>query len=347
MKYIEKIKILFNMDSERFNTFVGFCTILGGLVSILSFFGINPRNTDSVFGKVCIWINSYIWQIIIILVFSFLFLIALKYRSSAINKMNVTSKGFLHILDMTRELCENLNDIQFVSKHCNVNVCTALNRANRYNTDSLFSKYTIDFLNEVKRIMEGYTECEVSACIKLVVPGKNDKVITFARDTLSDEKRSYNSKSEPVPIKDNSDFYDIINEGTYSYFYVPNLKKYKVAIDNVSDGHHKYKNTSIDWPDHYLGTMVVPIGELQKNKYQVIGFLCLDSLNSKAFAMKQKDINIKLAKSFSNIYGIAVNEYKAMEMKSEDKMTNKSSTINKSKKSRSAKNKKIRGKRNV
>ena len=186
-----------------------------------------------------------------------------------------------------------------------------------------FIQYTISFLDELAEVMSSYVSYEVSACVKLVVDcadeeGNTDsgQIVTLARNTKSDEGRSKISISEPVPIEQNSDFYDIVNGSNRDkvpYFYVPNLKTYSKLIEEISNGQHQYLNSTSNWWNYYIGTAVVPIGSVTPKRnvkgYTVWGFLCVDSLEEKAFTWNQKDINIKMLQGFASIYSMAVKEY--------------------------------------
>lgn len=267
---------------------------------------------------------SIVWLVVISAV---LINMIIKYRSSAIIKMNASAFGLSRIMNKTLEFIESLGEFALETEDDNCEACQHIQKLQRKLLYTRFIQYTISFLDELVEIMSSYVSYEVSACVKLVVDcvekdnGGDDQlmkkqIVTLTRDSRSDAGRSKSSVSEPVPLERNSDFYDIVNgskEESEPYFYVTNLKEYSKMIDKISNGQHKYLNSTPNWWDYYIGTAVVPIGSIASKKdvkdYTVWGFLCIDSLNERAFTLRQRDINIKLLQGFASIYSMAVKEY--------------------------------------
>jgi transcriptional regulator with GAF, ATPase, and Fis domain len=116
------------------------------------------------------------------------------------------------------------------------------------------------------------------------------KVCTIWRDN---ESYSNGRKAGITTIQDiykNSDFINIYMsqaEGNH-YFLSNNLKK-----------EQNYSNSSSDWQRFYNATLVVPI-EIDRRKEGVIGFLCVDSLNTKNQLLFTEN-HVKLLISISSL----------------------------------------------
>ena len=315
-----------------FDKFAAYCSIVGLALTLLSFFGLDysslcgePRDILSLF--LAWWKNrgcrlAMVWILIMLLI------TIIKYRSSTIIKMNAISNGLSHIMVKTEEIIDNINEIGKVTDIKSCETCNYACKMSRKWLMTSFSQYTIAFLDELSQVMTDYVSYDVSACVKLIVDCVGEeknlnssqnlnskRVVTFARNCKSNEGRNKVLAAEPVSIEQNSDFYDIINGEKAAYFYVPNLKTYSRKIAEISDGRHIYLNSTPNWWDYYIGTVVVPIGHAKsqnnRNGFTVWGFLCIDSLDDRAFTWKQKDINVKLLQGFANIYSLAVKEYES------------------------------------
>lgn len=326
-----RIKKYFNTQSPpSFDKFAAYCSILGLLFAVLSFLGLNY--SDLLENPVCIvslfmkWFVDKGCILLIAWIFVILVIMTIKYRSSTIIKMNAISSGLSRIMIKTLELINSLNESEKALDEKSCGTCNYAKKVSRRWLYNDFIQYTIAFLDELAQIMTDYVSYDVSTCVKLIADCTNEqeyskssnriegkKVVTLARNRKSNEIRNKIAIAEPVSIDQNSDFYDIVNGERTPYFYVPNLKTYSREIANISDGRHIYLNSTPNWWDYYIGTVVVPIGHTNfssnKNDYTVWGFLCIDSLSENAFTWKQKDINIKILQSFANIYSLAVKEY--------------------------------------
>ena len=81
----------------------------------------------------------------------------------------------------------------------------------------------------------------------------------------------------------------------------------------------KYRNTTEDYEKYYKGTIVVPIRVnkshlyyvSENSGYDIVGFLCVDSLSTNAFrnAELDKDNNTNIVKSFAAEIYIILNKY--------------------------------------
>lgn len=178
-------------------------------------------------------------------------------------------------------------------------------------------------------IMEKNTGQKVCACIKLIENTGNvtnidkDKatVITFCRSNNTDKNRKSNDekKNKSISVKGNTDFYDILDEdsqNTNSFFYQTDLLQYDKDLKKIGK---RYHNTTEDFDKYYRGTIVVPIRVQKKrlhyvpedNGYDMIGFLCIDSLSTNAFRDTDSDREnySSIVKSFAAEMYIILNKY--------------------------------------
>lgn len=179
------------------------------------------------------------------------------------------------------------------------------------------------------QILQKSTGEKVCACIKLIentgvatgIDKEKATVITFCRSKNTDKTRKANDgvHKKSIKIKENTDFYDILDEeseNTNSYFYQGNLPQYDKDLRKAGK---KYRNTTEDYEKYYKGTIVVPIRVnkshlyyvSENSGYDIVGFLCVDSLSTNAFrnAELDKDNNTNIVKSFAAEIYIILNKY--------------------------------------
>lgn len=326
-------RFLYIKSPPVFDKIAGFSSILGLIMSFISLLGVNLETlwdkNNEVVSELVLWFEKYgvlVNVIAIVLVIVAVVLMAIKYHNLLVMKMNVSAFGLSSIMNKTIEFIDDLNALENDIDKSKCKNCSDSQVLHSRLLNTIFIQYTIAFLDELAEVMSCYVSYDVSSCVKLVVNHGNEddsriddkKVVTLARNSKTNESRKKIVISEPVPINENSDFYDIVSgskNDNAPYFYVPNLDVYSKAIKEISNGQHIYLNSNLNWREHYIGTVVVPIGSItsKRNKkgYTVWGFLCIDSLEEKAFTMSQKDINVKLLQGFASIYGMAAKEYEA------------------------------------
>lgn len=190
-----------------------------------------------------------------------------------------------------------------------------------------FLEKSLDYLCE---IMETMTGREVHACIKLIEnTGGSQKKIniqkatvkTFCRSKNSQPVRSANDNARKTPIKvvDNSDFYDILDStdtDTNACFYQTNLLEF--AKKRRESG-KSYRNSTENWEQYYKSTIVAPIRVSNEHLffsrltygYNVVGFLCVDSMATDAFRNRNVDKEnlTYVVKSFAAETYIILNMY--------------------------------------
>lgn len=189
-----------------------------------------------------------------------------------------------------------------------------------------FLTNTLDYLCEILTVNTGQ---KVSACIKLIentgnvtnIDKENATVVTFCRSTNTDKQRKSNdgTKSKSISIKKNTDFYDILDENsltTNSFFYQTDLLQFDKDLRKIG---RKYLNTTDNYEEYYKGTIVAPIRIKREklhylgedNGYDIIGFLCVDSLSINAFRNNESDREnySNIVKSFAAELYIILNKY--------------------------------------
>lgn len=197
---------------------------------------------------------------------------------------------------------------------------TNSDRANRDNLKNI----VINCCDSISNYYNELLECPVNVCIKEIKTDTilNDDVtswdiMTLGRSTSSKQERS-NIDHKPCKVTDNTDFEIILTEGKSDWFASPNLTITVEKYNQNSDG-KKFKNSRDGFLDFYQSTIVVPIrihmGKIAKNLYpygneklqsermsfHVLGFLCIDSMNTFDENDKRFKCGIEQAKAFADI----------------------------------------------
>lgn len=241
-----------------------------------------------------------------------------KYGKLIRNIKKSYSENYYHFLhDFRNFYFDNLNEIK--SKGGTLTVKDLTKETKQY------LENTLGYLCE---ILEKGTGEKISACIKLIenhdlkteIDKENATVITFCRSKNSVvERKTYDGMhKKSILIKDNTDFYEMLCEDNLSSscFYHANLEEYDKKLKEVGK---TYKNSTENYQKLYIGTIVVPIRinhehlfyTKNDNGYDIIGFLCVDSLSKNAFRESEfeKNVNKNIVKSFAAEIYITLNKY--------------------------------------
>lgn len=126
--------------------------------------------------------------------------------------------------------------------------------------------YTKELLEKISKI---YPKAILNVSIKLVKSADIEKPEESKLFTWFSYPQQIPGEQKLYTIKNNSDFYALVkNNG--KFFFVSDLKKYSAL--------KSYKNESTHYLQRYNTTMVFPIRKKGKDKkYDIIGFLCMDS----------------------------------------------------------------------
>ena len=181
-------------------------------------------------------------------------------------------------------------------------------------------------LDSLCSMMTAYTGRDISACIKLIAYSDPQEVldkesatlVTFSRSSNSKSNRGdYESPATPIYLRDNTDFYNVVDKGNLKiHFYQENLPDYADELERMGS---RYHNTNINWKEFYRSTIVVPIRikhnklyHLRKNDdtYHILGFLCVDSMDTDAFTKQQEAFNVDLLYAFADVIYILLGQYR-------------------------------------
>ena len=152
-----------------------------------------------------------------------------------------------------------------------------------------------DFVDRIANALSTSADEKINVCVKVfsdhhprapVVEERSDDYLlkTLCRSRNTSSKRFSSALSR---VGDNTDFLTIINL-RWPFFRHRDLVAYDKQLR--ADGAVPYRNSNLEWRDHYRGIIVVPIAEEQRIlssgveiEANLLGFLCADSLSSSAF----------------------------------------------------------------
>ncbi len=306
------------------NWFINLITLVSGVVTVVTpifsliIFCLNPNNFD--LNKVLL-ASSIIFASFSVL----LFFTTRKYRNLSVKRIGALSFNYHHFLHNSRNV------------YYEVMKCWKEEKLTVETLSSIYKGRLVQMLDDLCSVMLSMTGRDVSACIKLISPhdskAKLDdcSLVTFCRSRNSVTARSQYDGRFQVTIKDNTDFYGVVhNESKDNCFYADNLRKVDKRLRAVGN---RYKNTNPNWEEYYIGAIVVPIRlklnllvgaqKREDEDYDLLGFLCVDSLKSDAFTKKQRDCNVNIMHSFSDAIYVLLGQYMHYMRKLEGKETKK------------------------
>lgn len=306
---------------ERFNNFweripiglINFLTIISSVITIITpiIGGISLKKLYP--EKNVVFLIYLITSIILCSMLFIEFRYLIKYKKLLMGTKKVITSNFF---SLTRNFRNSYFDIlsYYKTKKLTVELLT-----------EKIEDILLKSLDDICKIFKELTYQDISACIKYIdsvkeVDRETATIKTFVRSSSTDSKRSENDNNNPNPIfiKDNTDFYSILSpnsENKKSYFYQRNLLQY--AKDEERHG-NTYNNSTKNWEKYYKSTFVVPISiankrlffNSKKHCYDVIGFLCLDSLSTDVFLEREESYNKYIAQAFAAELYIILNQYK-------------------------------------
>ena len=184
---------------------------------------------------------------------------------------------------------------------------------NSYKSDEIFKrvisnwrKFSQLYADNSREIFQMLTNSNCSVCIKILgwptEDGREPTIETLIRDNVSKRLRDYVDKNNSVySASSNTAFNRIMHDQTFDT---------EFSCNDLSRS-PTYLNVNEDWRDFYNSTLVCPIGselyEIDKIGhdepigYDLIAFLCIDSLNADLESKRC----ISIGKILANIY----NEY--------------------------------------
>lgn len=297
----------------------GIITIVTPIIGIISLKGLYPEKN----------VTFVIYIITVVVLFAMLvimFRYMIKYRKLLMGVRQVSTECFHNL---TKNFRDSYLDILSHQKNGTLTVELLTEKIENYLQSSL---------DDICRIYKEFTYQDVSACIKYIdsvgeVDRETATIKTFVRSSGSEPKRNENDDNitSPIYVKDNTDFYSILSPNSSnrkSYFYQRNLVKY---AEDAERGGYIYNNSTNNWQNYYKSTIVVPISianrrvfySASNHCYDVIGFLCIDSLSTDAFLEKDEKYNLAVARAFAAEMYVIMNQYKHYLTKITDSRENK------------------------
>lgn len=188
-------------------------------------------------------------------------------------------------------------------------------------------KYMTKGLDYLCDMVSSASREEISACVKVIENTGGDgksidieqaRIQTFCRSRNTEGERTsrdtFNEGGMSAKIVDNTDFYDILKGDSSSCFYQRDLCAYAKKLEAAGK---EYKNSTGQYWKYYKGTVVAPIRIAKKRLYydesdsgfDVIGFLCIDTLSTNVFREKDKAFYTKIVKSFAADMYVILNKY--------------------------------------
>lgn len=182
----------------------------------------------------------------------------------------------------------------------------------------------LQLMDALSQELECLTKCKVRTCIKSIdyAPKSEEdiirgKLVTFARSGLKNIDEMMQEHREPISIEDNTDFLMIVssqkNRKQRPYFFETNLVEYDRKLRANGE---KYLNSNNGWENDYITTIVCPIRlkrkESQENQtlvYDLLGFLCADSLDDTAFTKETGKFCLDLLKGMADILYVYLDRF--------------------------------------
>lgn len=159
-------------------------------------------------------------------------------------------------------------------------------------------------IDNVRDIISDITGEKIRVCVKSFPEkyGHNDitkmELVTFCRSDKS-LRDSIIERNDRISVNDNTDFKHIMS-GTYTYFAFNGLESFEKETKTP------YQNSTPGWEKRYKATIVYPISKKigmshGRAKYEILGFLCIDTLSTKAFSADNSETCIKFISSISSL----------------------------------------------
>lgn len=182
----------------------------------------------------------------------------------------------------------------------------------------------LQLMDALAQELSKLAECPVRTCIKSIyyAPMHDEeiskgKIITFARSGLINIDDIMYEHTQPISIEENTDFLKIVtnekNTRQKQFFFEKNLVEYDKKLRENED---EYRNTNNAWKDDYITTIVCPIrlkrresenGEIQY--YDLVGFLCADSKDEKAFDKETQSFCLDIMKGIADILYVYLDRF--------------------------------------
>lgn len=296
-------------------------TLLAGVTLITAALNLIIAIINLLQGKNIIVIISTVGCIIFLMVSIILFSLRTVQKNSGIKSKRDYENFVTKISGLTHNLLHRVrNSIYYMEDAYN---------NKQFETARDFEQYvTLEILQLVDSLaieLSKIIGSDIRACIKcLKYTALNEEdinkmnLVTFARSGLKNIDEIMQEHLQPISIEENTDFSDIVqyseNSRQRQYFYEKNLKDFDEKLKKEGK---QYKNSNIAWVNDYITTIVCPIrlrrrtsnSEEAMLKYDLIGFLCVDSLNEEAFCNEYSDFCFDLLKGMADILYVYLDRF--------------------------------------
>lgn len=191
-------------------------------------------------------------------------------------------------------------------------------------SNTLLYRHLFDFLerslNALCNIMSDFTGKKICACIQMINYSSdgqtnNDEVFVLCRSENSDERTKNQDREKRTHLlKDDPVLSQMVGFNAIPYFLCPNLQEYVKNHANDKAFSENFRNSLISL---YKGVLIVPIhiensirySDKKNTPFHVVGFLCLDTMSTKAFLSKYENNYVQIMKAFSDIFYVAIEIY--------------------------------------
>jgi hypothetical protein len=137
---------------------------------------------------------------------------------------------------------------------------------------------------------------------KLLIEDYRVKTLCRSHNTIAE--RSNDEGGALARIGDNTDFL-LITKELRPYFVAEDLREFDRISREGGFGH--YRNSNLDWEKYYLSTIVVPIRMENRlvgtasSGYDLLGFLCADSLSTSTFRKSDMQSYMNFLQAFAQL----------------------------------------------
>ncbi len=296
----------------------GIITILSGISGVFSFIYVSIMSDDM--DKIEYNRGILFFALTCLALCVVIFLLMLKFRNLLMLTRKSMTKNYYNFLRNFRNYYFKL-----IAEYKQEGATESMRIRNVDNITKTFLTTALDYICEIIGNSAGE---EVCACIKVI---ENDyteeciidineaKVRTFCRSSNTSTERIANDtiqgRLSSVKIVENTDFYEILSGASSSGVYQADLKEYDNYLRTIGK---TYKNTTRKYWEYYKGTIVVPIRVANEHlyfnnlnsDYNVIGFLCVDTLSTNVFRKNDKEFYMNIVKAFAAEIYVILNKYK-------------------------------------
>lgn len=305
---------------------VNWTNVLGGVGSVASIIGLIITivvDNEYVRMGTLIFFLLYIIGLTVFIIIRYFSLKRIKNNLIDAQQKNMDSK--------LRKLSESNRHIYSYLK----NETADINNSSNVDPNN-YKNVIIKCCDALNNYFKEYLEVDTSVCIKMIKTDTilDDNVLEWDIETLG---RCTSSKFErcvddhvPCKVHENSDFETILS-GKENYFASPNLNE---TIENFKQRKEKFKNSRENFLDFYKSAIVTPISinmkkisnnlqpysnpEMKETQlsYHVLGFLCIDSMETFDLNSNKFFNAVEQARAFSDALYPLMEAYLITQIKS-------------------------------